>query len=566
MKTKLQIALGIFILLLLLAVGTALALAAPSISWQVIAGGGGTSSGQAPAGEAKRPPDVVSYQGYVTVNGSPYTGSGYFKFVITDRYGTTSYWSNDGSSSGGAEPTGAVPLTVTNGMFNVLLGDSPMFPLDVSVFDLLDRYLRVWFSSDNATFVLLAPDRRFAQVPFALQAIQAENADTLDGQHGAFYQQRVGGTCAAGSTVKEVAADGSVTCLPVEPRPGFTVSYPNSEAWGGQYTSITIGANGLGLISYGGLNVLHCDDLACTAGTPTRLDTVGQDTSITLGADGLGLISYYDATNGNLKVAHCSNAACTAATLSTLDSTGDVGAHNSITIGADGLGLISYADLTTGNLKVAHCENTACTTATLSALNSGGDNVMWTSITLTAEGRGLISYFDYNGFDLKVAYCNNTACTTAAYAKVELAETINAPIMITTGADGLGLIAYSGPPMVLRVAHCEDMGCTTSSNFTIDANITVMPSITIGPDGLGLISYRDDDGNNQDLKVAHCRNRECSSADLAVVDTPGNLGWFSSITIGTDGLALISYYDNTANKLKVAHLSNAFGVPYWRRR
>jgi len=32
---------------------------------------------------------------------------------------------------------------------------------------------------------------------------------------------------------------------------------------------------------------------------------VGQDTSVTIGADRLGLISYYDATNGNLKVAHC---------------------------------------------------------------------------------------------------------------------------------------------------------------------------------------------------------------------------------------------------------------------
>ena len=33
-------------------------------------------------------------------------------------------------------------------------------------------------------------------------------------------------------------------------------------------------------------------------------------TSMTIGADGLGLISYYDATNGDLKVAHCENAFC----------------------------------------------------------------------------------------------------------------------------------------------------------------------------------------------------------------------------------------------------------------
>jgi len=87
---------------------------------------------------------------------------------------------------------------------------------------------------------------------------------------------------------------------------------------------------------------------------------VGRDTSITIGADGLGLISYYDATNDDLKVAHCSDTNCTAATITTLDSTGDVGRDTSITIGADGLGLISYYDYDNEDLKVAHCENAFC--------------------------------------------------------------------------------------------------------------------------------------------------------------------------------------------------------------
>jgi hypothetical protein len=87
---------------------------------------------------------------------------------------------------------------------------------------------------------------------------------------------------------------------------------------------------------------------------------VGLDTSVTIGADGLGLISYYDNTNGDLKVAHCSDITCTAATTTTLDETGIVGRYTSVTIGADGLGLISYYDLTNNDLKVAHCENAFC--------------------------------------------------------------------------------------------------------------------------------------------------------------------------------------------------------------
>jgi len=82
---------------------------------------------------------------------------------------------------------------------------------------------------------------------------------------------------------------------------------------------------------------------------------VGWNTSITIGADGLGLISYLDNGNKDLKVAHCSNLACTSATLSTVDSGAFAGQDSSVTIGADGLALIAY-----NGLKVAHCGNVLC--------------------------------------------------------------------------------------------------------------------------------------------------------------------------------------------------------------
>jgi len=53
---------------------------------------------------------------------------------------------------------------------------------------------------------------------------------------------------------------------------------------------------------------------------------------------------------------------------------------------------------------------------------------------------------------------------------------------------------------------------------------------------------------------------------LTTLDGSGNVGRFSSVIIGTDGLALISYYDATNGDLKVAHCSNLFCVPYHRRR
>jgi hypothetical protein len=119
-------------------------------------------------------PAVVSYQGEVRVDGDPYDDPGYFKFAVVNAAGTTTYWSNDGTSTGGGEPTAAVQLAVSDGLFSVLLGDTTLGgmtqALTADVFSQPNRYLRVWFSSDNTTFDQLTPDTRIAAVPYALQA------------------------------------------------------------------------------------------------------------------------------------------------------------------------------------------------------------------------------------------------------------------------------------------------------------------------------------------------------------------------------------------------------------
>ena len=71
-------------------------------------------------------PELVSYQGKVTVSGLSYNGICYFKFVIIDRDGTNAYWSNDSTSGGGNEPSSGVALIVRNGLFAILLGDTSL--------------------------------------------------------------------------------------------------------------------------------------------------------------------------------------------------------------------------------------------------------------------------------------------------------------------------------------------------------------------------------------------------------------------------------------------------------
>ena len=403
----------------------------------------------------------------------------------------------------------------------------------------------------------------------AVGAVGLSQIDSLQ------VQARVASACPAGSTIQTINADGSVVCSATSPQIGYYLATLDSAGIVGRYTSITIGSDGLGLISYFDatnldLKVAHCSNAACTSATYSTLDStgnVGQYTSVTIGSGGLGLISYWDQTNSDLKVAHCSNVACTSATISTLDSTGSVGTDTSITIGSDGLGLISYFDNTNFDLKVAHCSNVSCSVAFVSTLESAGNVGTGTSITIGSDGLGLISYYDLLNGDLKVAHCSNLDCTGATLSTLDSAGIVGAGTSITLGSDGLGLISYFDAGNAdLKVAHCQNVICTAATATTLDSTGAVgqYTSIAIGSDGLGLISYWDQ--TNGDLKVAHCQNIVCSGSTQSALDSAGLVGPYTSVTIGSDGFGLISYNDDTNGHLKVAHCSNAFCTPWVRRR
>jgi hypothetical protein len=114
------------------------------------------------------------------------------------------------------------------------------------------------------------------------------------------------------------------------------------------------------------IKVAHCANADCTSASSFIIDSVNfgdADNSITIGADGLGLISYYayyDVNESNLKVAHCNDIVCSDTSTVTLDDALYSGLNNSVAIGSDGLGLISYLDFPNRDLVVVHCDDPAC--------------------------------------------------------------------------------------------------------------------------------------------------------------------------------------------------------------
>jgi len=480
---------------------------------------------------------TFTYQGQLKNGGTAVNGSCQMAFRLYD----------DPSASTnliGSPITTTVP--VTNGLFTVGLN------FGSNAFDGNGRWLDVQVNC-TGTFVPL-PRQAITPAPYALFA---SNANLLDGQDSNAFvtlsgAQTISGikTFLGGVKFSDGTTQTTAFYRPALPGPGAAAT-ADSAGIVGEYTSITIGADGLGLISYydntnDDLKILHCGNAACSSGnTATTVDSaffVGTDTSITIGADGLGLISYYDSTNGDLKVLHCGNVACNSGnTATTVDSAGFVGDYTAITIGADGLGLISYSDAGNVNLKVLHCGNAACNSGNISTtVDSAGDVGRYTSITIGADGLGLISYLDLANGDLKVLHCGNAACNSGNLSTtVDSAGFVGQFTSITIGADGLGLIGYSDAGNGdLKVLHCGNAACNSGNlSTTVDSASFVgqFTSITVGADGLGLISYYDA-FPNQDLKVLHCGNAACSSGNISTtVDSAGDVGSNTSVTIGADG-------------------------------
>ncbi len=128
-------------------------------------------------------PQTISYQGRITAGAVNFTGTGQFKFALVNATGTTTFWSNDGTSVAGNPPTNSVGLEVTGGLFSVSLANPAlaMTAFDQSIFS-APLTLRVWFNDGVRGFQRLDPDAVLSTVPYAFRAAVATSV--VDGAIG----------------------------------------------------------------------------------------------------------------------------------------------------------------------------------------------------------------------------------------------------------------------------------------------------------------------------------------------------------------------------------------------
>ena len=186
--------------------------------------------------------------------------------------------------------------------------------------------------------------------------------------------------------------------------------------------------------------------------------------------------------------------------------TASAGYSNSISIGADGMPFAFHYKTDTQDLILTKCQDVLCASSTNQTIGAGGDRGSMLSGTIGATGNPVVTFYEAISGDLYWAYCADPACASESLVQLD--------------------------------GSSEDVG--------------QYPSLNISESDFAVISYYD--VTNGNLKVTRCTKNNCSGPPYRTtytVDSSGFVGKASSLTIGTDGLPVVSYFDA---RIKSSHL------------
>jgi hypothetical protein len=370
-------------------------------------------------------------------------------------------------------------------------------------------------------------------------------------------QARAAGTCALGSYLRGMNADGSLICTALVAAPRLIAVDAGAEP------SIAIGSDGYPVISYydpsaTDLKVAKCTDAACNTVKITTVDATanaGEYNSIAIGSNTFPVVSYWG--NGSLKVAMCRDVACAnTPVIRTVDAMANVAPYTAIAIGADTYPVISYYYSVSGvtGLKVCKCKDIACAaTPQITKLDTGGGE--YTSIAIGTDNNPVVSYFDVTNGHLKVAKCTTPSCGTSTLYTADGSASVGKYTSVAIGSDTFPVISYADfGTGHLKVARCTDVNCAaTVAIHVVDPAVSGAQdtSIRIGSSGFPVIAYYDSHAGN--LKVASCTDAACAGAVTSTIDSSATS--FASLAIAGDTLPVVTY--NAGSQVRVAKCNNA---------
>lgn len=343
-----------------------------------------------------------------------------------------------------------------------------------------------------------------------------------------------------------------------------------------------------------------CQTIAATG-------NVGSETYMRFDPDGVPWVAYQDTTGIDLEVAKYVGSGGNCDTLAagsdawdctTVDANGEVGYFISMAFNSKGVPSIVYSKGISSNQDLwiatfvgsgGNCDDTGGSDAWQCTAIATTDNIgTYPSIDFDASDVAWISYRDETGGDLELARyvgsggnCDTLLAGSDAWQCETLDATNNVgyTTALEVGQDGMIWIAYedytAGSVKVAKYVgsggNCDTTGGSDAWNCTTadDRSTNVLGydiDIAIDPSGNPWIAHLDNTGADLELAYYVGSGGDCDTLgtgsdawECDTIDATGSVGYTPGIAFSPSGVAWVSYWDFTNNRLKVARYVTSGG-------
>lgn len=215
-------------------------------------------------------------------------------------------------------------------------------------------------------------------------------------------------------------------------------------------------------------------------------------------------------------------------------------------------------------------DDSACSSNSQISMNvdsNNASNATWNSMVLDGNGYPIITYFEDGTDDLEIIHCNDANCTGSneTFASIDTGGDVGRTPSMVLDASGFPVIAYhDNTNQDLKLVHCGNANCSSGNTInTVDSSagdVGDYPTLKLDGSGFPVISYYDT--TNTAVKLAHCNDVNCSGADESIVtlvnDEDDRVRHGSeSLQLDTSGYPMVVYSDITNYDLKYIHCNDA---------
>eukprot|EP00049_Salpingoeca_infusionum_P018866 m.359109 g.359109 ORF g.359109 m.359109 type:complete len:441 (-) comp18416_c0_seq1:250-1572(-) len=245
-------------------------------------------------------------------------------------------------------------------------------------------------------------------------------------------------------------------------------------------------------------------------------------------------------------------------TFYTVDSSGTMASSISLALQSNGNAVIYAYDPTNFDAKLAVCNNEACSAPQVSTVASKGNVGSHGDLAMGNSDRPFISFLDLDNGALALVVCNDEACSSPQLTlSVDSAggnnEGQHSSIALTSAGNPV-ICYYDYTSFDLKLAVCGDAVCSPpqTSVINIDSSGVVgqYSSLALDNSDNPIMSYYDNTNNR--LKLAVCNDPTCSNPQISVIDSTGDVGQHTSLALDSNQHPVISYLDVDNENLKLA--------------